>query len=70
MEKEFPVVEATAPFSEVYEKMNANRIKAVPVVEDGHLVGLVTLEHLTEVFMLLSSTDKPIMPHTVQAAGR
>lgn len=62
MEREFPLVEASAPFSEVYEKMNASGIKAVPVVEGGRLVGMVTLEHLSEVFMLLSSTDKTILP--------
>ncbi|MHB8160870.1 MAG: CBS domain-containing protein, partial [Thermoleophilia bacterium] len=62
MEKEFPLVEASALFSEVYEKMNSSGIKAVPVVEAGKLVGMVTLEHLSEVFMLLSSTDKTILP--------
>jgi Zn-dependent protease/predicted transcriptional regulator len=64
MEKQFPVVETAAPFSEVYEKMNANRIKAVPVMDKGRLVGIVTLEHLSEVFMLLSSTDQPLAPRT------
>ncbi len=64
MEKEFPVVEADAPFSAVYEKMNSSGIKAVPVVKDGHLLGMVTLEHLSEVFMLLSSTDKSLTPQT------
>ncbi len=62
MEKEFPLVEASALFSEVYEKMNSSGIKAVPVVEAGKLVGMVTLEHLSEVFMLLSSTDKILLP--------
>ena len=61
MEKSFPVVSAEARFSEVYEKINQSRIKAVPVVEDGRLLGMVTLEHLSEVFMLLSSTDKPLI---------
>ncbi|MBI5869771.1 MAG: site-2 protease family protein [Actinobacteria bacterium] len=62
MEKDFPVVEASALFSEVYEKMNASRIKALPVVEGGQLLGMVTLEHLSEVFMLLNSTEKPLLP--------
>lgn len=62
MEKEFPVVEASALFSEVYEKMNASGIKAIPVVENNHLLGMVTLEHLSEVFMLLSSTDETLTP--------
>jgi Zn-dependent protease len=62
MERSFPVVAAGAVFSEVYEKMNQTRIKAVPVVEDGRLLGMVTLEHLSEVFMLLSSSDEPLIP--------
>ncbi|MCL4310333.1 MAG: site-2 protease family protein [Actinomycetota bacterium] len=62
MEKDFPVVAADAPFSEVYEKMNETRIRAVPVMKDGHLLGMVTLEHLSEVFMLLTATDRPIIP--------
>jgi len=68
MEKTFPVVKASAPFSEVYEKMNSSGIKAVPVVEGGRLLGMVTLEHLSEVFMLLSSTDGPIVPLDKTAA--
>ncbi|MDO8737179.1 MAG: site-2 protease family protein [Thermoleophilia bacterium] len=60
MEKDFPIVEASALFSEVYEKMNASGVKAVPVVEGGQLLGMVTLEHLSEVFMLLNSTEKPL----------
>lgn len=62
MERVFPVVEADEPFSRVYEKMNDSGIKAVPVMENGHLLGMVTLEHLSEVFMLLSSTDAPLAP--------
>jgi CBS domain-containing protein len=62
METNFPVVSAQAPFSEVYEKMNETRLKAVPVMEDGHLVGMVTLEHLSDVFMFLSATDQPLVP--------
>jgi predicted transcriptional regulator len=62
MEKEFPLVDAEALFSEVYEKINSSGIKAVPVVKDGRLLGLITMEHLSEVFMLLNSTEKPLMP--------
>ncbi|MHB9112302.1 MAG: site-2 protease family protein [Thermoleophilia bacterium] len=62
MVKNFPIVEASALFSEVYEKMNASGIKALPVVENGRLLGMVTLEHLSEVFMVLNSTEKPLLP--------
>lgn len=62
METSFPTVTSDAPFSEVYDKINETRVKAVPVVEEGRLLGMVTLEHLSEVFMLLSSTDKAKPP--------
>jgi len=62
MEKDFPIVEASALFSEVYEKMSASGVKAMPVVNGGQLLGMVTLEHLSEVFMLLNSTEKPLLP--------
>lgn len=62
METAFPVVSTDAPFSEVYQKMNESGIKAVPVVENEKLIGMVTLEHLSEVFMLLTATDKPLLP--------
>lgn len=62
MERKFPVVDADEPFSKVYEKMNETGVKAVPVMENGRLLGMVTLEHLSEVFMLLSSTDAPLAP--------
>lgn len=62
METDFPVVNPDAPFSEVYQKMNESGIKAIPVVENGKLIGMVTLEHLSEVFMLMTATDKPLFP--------
>ncbi|MHB1389635.1 MAG: site-2 protease family protein [Thermoleophilia bacterium] len=62
MTKDFPVVDADAPFSEVYQKMNETGVKAVPVLENGKLLGLVTLEHLSEVFMLLTTTQRPTPP--------
>lgn len=61
MERNFPTVDADAPFSKVYEKMNESGIKAVPVLDDGRLLGIVTLEHLSEVFLLLSATDEPLV---------
>lgn len=61
MARDFPTVEADAPFSKVYEKMNESGIKAVPVLDDGRLLGIVTLEHLSEVFLLLSATDEPLV---------
>jgi CBS domain-containing protein len=62
MERDFPVVTTDAPFSEAYEKMNQAQLKAVPVMVNDRLVGMITLEHLSDIFMLLSATDKPFMP--------
>lgn len=69
MEREFPVAAAGAPFSEIYEKISATGVKAVPVIEDGRLVGMVTLEHLSEVFMLLTATDKPLIKPRQSKSG-
>lgn len=62
METSFPVVSPDAPFSEVYDKISETRVKAVPVVDEGRLLGMVTLEHLSQVFMLISSSNKPDIP--------
>jgi Mg/Co/Ni transporter MgtE len=60
MEKEFPTVGPDMDFAKVFQKMNEMGMKAVPVVDNGSLLGMVTLEHLSEVFRLLSATDKPM----------
>jgi Zn-dependent protease len=64
MERNFQVVDADDSFAAVYEKINQSGVKAVPVIHEGRLIGMVTLEHLSEVFMLLSATDKPLFPET------
>lgn len=58
MEKEFPTVSPDADFAEVFEKMNESRLKAIPVVDNSYFLGIITLEHLSEVFNLLSVTDQ------------
>lgn len=62
MERNFPVVSSSEPFSKVYEKINESGVRAVAVVDDGKLVGMVTMEHLSEVFMLLTASDRPMLP--------
>lgn len=61
METNYPVVDADAPFAEVYEKISESGVKAVPVLDNGRLLGMVTLEHLSEVYLLLTATDKPLV---------
>lgn len=62
MEKNFPVVSSSEPFSKVYEKINDTGVRAVVVVDEGKLVGMVTMEHISEVFMLLTASDRPMLP--------
>lgn len=62
MERNFPVVNSSEPFSKVYEKINESGVRAVAVVDEGRLVGMVTMEHLSEVFMLLTASDRPMFP--------
>ncbi|RJQ47725.1 MAG: site-2 protease family protein [Gaiellales bacterium] len=57
MVTEFPTVAPDADFARVFEKMNESGLKAIPVVDNGLFLGIITLEHLSEVFNLLSATE-------------
>lgn len=59
MEANFPSVGPDDDFSRVFERMNESRLKAIPVVDGDDLLGIITVEHLSEVFNLLSATGQP-----------
>jgi Zn-dependent protease/predicted transcriptional regulator len=59
METEYNTVSPNADFAKVFEKMNETRVRAIPVVDNDMFLGILTLEHLSEVFKLLSLTDPP-----------
>lgn len=62
METQYPVVGPDADFASVFERMNESRLKAIPVVDNGNFLGIITIEHLSEVFNLLSATDRAPAP--------
>jgi stage IV sporulation protein FB len=58
MVTEFATVSPDEDFAKVFERMNEAQMKAIPVVDKGLFLGIITLEHLSEVFQLLSATDQ------------
>lgn len=52
MEREFPVVDHLAPLDQVFERMREQGVVSVPVVQDGQIVGVLTLENIGEWAMI------------------
>jgi Zn-dependent protease len=55
MRREFPVATLDEPVYDAFIRMRSERVKAMPVIEDDRLVGMVSLEDLSEVYALLSA---------------
>jgi Zn-dependent protease len=47
--------DAGAPLDEAFRQMNESSTSTVPVIENGHLVGLLTLENVGELIMVSSA---------------
>ena len=61
-------VNSTQPILEVEQIMRENRIRRVPVVDDGQLVGIISRE---DIFRALPSIfDPSISPEVLDQAGR
>jgi acetoin utilization protein AcuB len=61
-------VNSTQPILEVEQLMRENRIRRVPVVDDGHVVGIISRE---DIFRALPSIfDPSISPENLDQAGR
>jgi acetoin utilization protein AcuB len=61
-------VNSSQPIVEVEQIMRENRIRRVPVVDDGHLVGIISRE---DIFRALPSIfDPSISPENLDQAGR
>jgi acetoin utilization protein AcuB len=61
-------VNSSQPIAEVEQIMRENRIRRVPVVDDGHLVGIISRE---DIFRALPSIfDPSISPENLDQAGR
>ena len=61
MRTDFPAVGLDDRVTYVLEKMKAGNFKAVPVVEAGRLVGMLSLEDISEVVSLLSAGGEDIL---------
>jgi Zn-dependent protease len=54
-DRDFFTTEPGAPLDEVFQRMNEANCGTVPVVEEGRLVGLLTLENVGELIMVSSA---------------
>lgn len=77
MRTDFPVVGLDDQVTEVLAKMRADNFKAVPVVERGTLVGMLSVEDISEVYSLLSAGGRDLLrrvpavePPSPRRAGR
>ena len=52
MREDFPVASPVESFQSVFTRLHDTQVGTVPIVENGRLVGLITLENMTEYMML------------------
>jgi Zn-dependent protease len=72
MRTDFPLVGLEDEVSEVLAKMRAGNFKAVPVVDQGALVGMLSLDDISEVYSLLSAGGRDLLRRVrpVEPSGR
>jgi Zn-dependent protease/CBS domain-containing protein len=56
--QEVTPVEADLPLERAYEEMSIKGVRSLPVVKDGKLVGLMTLDNLTELVLVRQALDR------------
>lgn len=69
MRTDFPVGRLADHVYEVFERMQAGGVRAVPVIEDGRLVGMLSLEDITEVIALLNAGGPDLARRVVPEPG-
>jgi stage IV sporulation protein FB len=72
MRTDFPVVALDDAVADAFTRMRAANCKAVPVVEHGRFVGMLSMEDISEVYSLLSATGPDFVrwvPASVEDAG-
>ncbi|HZQ70773.1 MAG TPA: site-2 protease family protein [Terriglobales bacterium] len=52
MREDFPVASPSEPLQSVFTRLYESEAATVPIVENGRLVGLITLENMTEYMMI------------------
>ena len=58
MNRLFEVAQKTESLASAFRKLNARNLSLIPVVEDQHLVGIVTLQNLMHSMTLLAESRK------------
>lgn len=57
MLKEHPYLKPEELLSSAYNKMESSHLKALPIIKDGYLKGIVTLEDISRIYSLFSKGD-------------
>jgi Zn-dependent protease len=60
MRRDCPVVRATDPLERAFETIGQGQCSSLPVMEDGRLVGLLTLENIGELVMVNTALRKAV----------
>ena len=65
MREDFPVAAPGEPLQSVFTRLHESEAATVPIVENGRLVGLITLENITEYLMIRAA-----LSNTTNGSGR
>ena len=57
MRRDFPVASPSEPVPSVFARLHEAEVATVPIVEEGRLVGVITLENMTEYMMIHAALD-------------
>jgi CBS domain-containing protein len=58
MDTDLKPVRPDEPLAEVHQKMVESGVTAMPVVDEGHIVGMISLENIGRFFMVSSALKK------------
>lgn len=58
MTREFPMVESTEMLAAALSRLAESKLHTMPVIEDGKMVGLVTLENLGQYLMIQNALHR------------
>ncbi len=68
MRTDFPVGRLSDHVYDVFERMRTAGVRAIPVIEGGRLVGMLSLEDISEVIALLSAAGPDLARRVPPAA--
>ncbi|KPK42585.1 MAG: hypothetical protein AMJ78_01875 [Omnitrophica WOR_2 bacterium SM23_29] len=55
MRKDFPSASPRDSLTRIHKLMEESSLRAIPIIESGHLVGIITMEDLSKVYSLMSA---------------